>query len=401
MTDLPLTGVRILAFEQYGAGPFGTGYLADMGAEVIKVEPAGTDGDYARGLGPYFIEDEVDASVASLFFQAFNGNKKSLTLDITRPEGRQVLERLVASSDAVANNLRGDVPARLGLTYPQLKAANPAIVCAHCSAYGRDGSRADWPGYDFLMQAEAGYFHLCGEPGSEPTRMGLSLVDYMGGQSLALALVSAVLAAKTTGCGRDVDVNLYDTAMYNLSYLAAWSLNTDYAPVRVARSAHPSLAPCQLYKTADGWIYLMCNKQAFWPLLCNLIGQAELAADPRFAGFADRLANRDALTVCLDAALLRHTTAHWLRLFAGRIPAAPVLTPEQALTSDFSAERRIVVARKTASGKPFRTLRTPLDTGVSAVADPAPALGGHTREILRSVGYGDGEIDDLKDRGLV
>jgi succinate--hydroxymethylglutarate CoA-transferase len=154
---LPLHGVRVLTVEQYGAGPFGTQFLSDQGAEVIKIESPAMGGDYARNVGPYFFTDEH-----SQFFHSFNRNKKSLTLDITTPEGRAVFHDLVKTADAVTSNARGDVPARLGLLYEDLKGFNPKIVCAHLSAYGRTGSRANWPGFDYLMQAETGYFSLTG-----------------------------------------------------------------------------------------------------------------------------------------------------------------------------------------------------------------------------------------------
>lgn len=320
--ELPLDGLRVLSVEQYGAGPFGTQHLADLGAEVIKVENHRTGGDYARKLGPYFAEG-AQGDDGSLFFQSINRNKKSLSLDLGNPEARPVFERLVAGADAVANNLRGDVPRKLGLTYDALKAANPAIVCAHCSAYGREGPRADWPGYDFLMQAEAGYFHMTGEPDTPPTRMGLSVVDFMSGTYMALGLVSAVLAARQTGRGRDVDVNLYDTALYNLSYLGAWTLNSDYDPGRVRRSGHATLVPCQLYTTRDGWIFVMCNKEKFWPVLCDALGLPELAAEPRFATFAERRDNREELEAILDAAFARATTAEWLERLQARVPSPP------------------------------------------------------------------------------
>ena len=170
---LSLDGVRILAVEQYGAGPFGTQFLADAGAEVIKIEapatPGNPGGDYARALGPHFFENGE-----SQFFHSFNRNKKSLTLDLKKPEGQAVFRDLVKTADAVASNSRGDVAERLGITYDQLKDVNEKIVCAHLSAYGRTGSRASWPGFDFLMQAEAGHFSVTGEPGSPPTRLGLS-----------------------------------------------------------------------------------------------------------------------------------------------------------------------------------------------------------------------------------
>ena len=174
---LPLAGVRILAVEQYGAGPFGSMQLADMGAEVIKIENPKDGGDVSRSVGPYFLGEHD-----SHFFQAFNRNKRSVTLNLRAPEGQRVLHDLAATADAVLDNLRGDQPPRLGVTYDQLKSVNPRIVCAHLSAYGREGSRAAWPGYDYLMQAEAGYLSLTGEPDQPPARFGLSDRRYDGGR---------------------------------------------------------------------------------------------------------------------------------------------------------------------------------------------------------------------------
>ena len=286
--DSPLSGVRVIAFEQYGAGPFGTQYLADLGADVIKVEPAGTSGDYLRAIGPYFIDGKDRNSASSIFFQALNRNKKSITLDIFSNDGKKILQKLVENADAVANNLRGDVPEKLGITYDQLKQYNKSIVSAHCSAYGREGPRKNWPGYDYLMQAEAGYFSLTGEPNGPPARFGLSIVDYMSGLTMSFGLVSAILSARSTGIGRDVDVNLFDTAMFNQSYMAAWTLNTDFKSERLDRSAHPILVPCQLYKTKDGWIYLMCNKESFWPVLCKKLGREDLIDNSKYVDFSSR-----------------------------------------------------------------------------------------------------------------
>ena len=173
---LPLAGVRILAVEVYGAGPFGSAHLADLGAEVIKIEQREGGGDVSRAVGPYFLGEHD-----SHFFQSLNRNKKSLTLDLKHPRGREVLLKLVASADGLMGNLRGDQPEKLGITYKDLAGANPQIVCAHLSAFGRDGSRKAWPGYDYLMQGEAGYLSLTGEPDGPPARMGLSIVDYSTG----------------------------------------------------------------------------------------------------------------------------------------------------------------------------------------------------------------------------
>ncbi len=405
----PLNGIQILSFEQYGAGPYGTQQLADLGAEVIKIEPAGSAGDFARAIGPCFTDKpEInksasdDASDNSLFFQSFNRNKKSLTLDITCEGGREVFHRLVANADAVANNLRGDVPEKLGITYESLKTVNPAIVCAHCSAYGRTGPRKNWPGFDYLMQAEAGYFQLCGEPDSPPTRFGLSLVDYMSGQNLAMGLLSGVIGARSSGAGRDIDVNLFDTAMFNLSYLGNWILNTDFEHQRIPRSAHPTLVPCQLYKTADGWIYLMLNKAGFWPRFCELIGQSGLIDDSRFCDYPARLQHRDELTDILDKALSTNTTAAWLELFGGQIPAAPVLSPDEALDNPFFKQRGGVQKLTDSRNNAVQLLAPCIDAGQDRANDTAaPALGQHTSEVLQSIGYEQAEIESLRDKNWI
>lgn len=397
---LPLTGMRVLAVEQYGAGPFGTQHLADLGAEVIKIENHRTGGDYARGIGPYHVGGPGEGD-SSLFFQSINRNKKSISLDLSHAGAHEILHRLAKDADALANNLRGDVPAKLGLTYEALAPTNPALVCAHCSAYGRDGDRRNWPGYDYLMQAEAGYFHMSGEPDTPPTRMGLSVVDFMAGTYLALGLVSAVLAARRTGIGRDVDVNLYDTALYNLSYLSAWALNSDYDPARVSRSAHAALVPCQLYRTADGWIYVMCNKEVFWPRLCEAIGRPELAADARYATFRERLAARDELTEVIDGALSKTTTADWLARLQGKVPVAPVRSPRQALEDPGLRETGRIESVRTYSGKRFELLRSPIEAGEDSPGRACPPIGHDTAAVLGAAGYSMEEIAGFRAQGFI
>ena len=389
---LPLAGVRVLAVEQYGAGPFGTMFLADQGAEVIKIENPNDGGDMSRAVGPHFF-----APGDSEFFHSFNRNKKSLTLDLSRPEGKAVLHDLVRNADALASNLRGDVPARLGLIYEKLKAFNPKIVCAHLSAYGRSGPRADWPGFDYLMQAEAGYFSLTGEPDTPPTRFGLSIVDLMTGLGLAYALLAALTSARATGSGRDIDVSLFDMALYNTSYLATWYLNEGVETVRLPRSAHPVLTPCQLYRTRDGWIYLMCNKEKFWPALCDKIGRPELSEDVRFRFFADRLENRDLVTALLDAELGKRTTKEWLEIFAGAVPAAPIHDLKRALENPFVQDHGRIQTLPHATRGSYRMLAPPVRCeGEDAPAHPAPDLGEHTESLLREIGYDDERIRALK-----
>ena len=389
---LPLEGVRVLAVEQYGAGPFGTMFLGDQGAEVIKIENPNDGGDMSRDVGPYFFTPED-----SEFYHSYNRNKKSLTLDLSGAEGQAVFHDLVRTADAVASNLRGDVPGKLGLTYDHLKAHNPKIVCAHLTAYGRTGPRADWPGFDYLMQAEAGYFSLTGEPGGPPARFGLSVVDQMTGLALAYAVLAGLTGARATGAGRDIDVSLFDIALANTAYPATWYLNEGAVQERLPRSAHPSLTPCQLYKTADGWIYLMCNKEKFWPALCRALGHGAWAEDPRFARFKDRLRHRPLIEDMLDEALAERTTAEWLEVFAGAVPAAPINDIKQALDNPFVTDHGRIQTLTLPGYGDFRMVAPPVRcAGDEAPARAAPRLGADTDAILGDMGYDAARIGTLR-----
>ena len=328
----PLEGIRILTVEHVGAGPYGTMFLAGLGAEVIKIENAATGGDVSRHTGPRFLgEDDSE------YFQCLNLWKKSMSLDLTKD--RQQFHELVKDADAVVNNLRGDVPAKLGIDFRTLGKINPAIVCLHISAYGRDNERAAWPGYDFLMQAETGLMDLTGEPEGAPSRFGTSVIDFSTGMTGAAALLACLLRAKTTGKGCDVDASLFDTALHQLNYMGTWHLNGAEALSRQPRSAHYSLTPVQTYKTADGWIFVMCMKDSFWAALCDALS---LRADARFQTMAARLENRAALTGVLDGEFKKQTTAHWLKTLSGRVPVAPVNNMRQALANPFVAATGMV-----------------------------------------------------------
>ncbi len=395
--SLPLEGVRIIAVEQYGAGPFGTQHLADLGAEVIKIENPSDGGDVGRSVGPYFF-----GKGDSHFHQSFNRNKKSITLDLKQPEGQEVLHELVKTADAVFDNLRGDIPAKLGLTYEHLKEYNPKIVCAHLSAYGRTGDRAKWPGYDYLMQAEAGYLSLTGEPDGPPARFGISIIDMMTGTMTALGLVSALVGARAGGVGRDVDVSLFDVAMHNLSYLATWYLNEGVVTGRAPRSAHPSLTPSQLYRTKDGWIFIMCNKEKFFGVLCELIDRPEWASDPRFENFAARLKNRDELTEMLDGVLSAATTAEWMARLGGKVPAAPVNDIAQALDNPFARAQGVVADVPHPARGTIGTVACPIRCpGEELPKRPAPQLGADTLAVLKSVRDDGAWIEELTKKQVI
>lgn len=397
----PLENVRILAVEQYGAGPIGTSYLVELGAEVIKIESTDGIGDVSRGVGPHFIDGD-GSSDDSLFFQGLNLGKKSLVLNLKVSKGQEIFEKLVRSADAVISNMRGDVPDRLGITYENLKRFNPKIVCAHLTGYGRDDERSDWPGYDYMMQAEAGYFYLTGEPNAPPTRFGLSMIDFTTGVTTALALVSALNGTLRTNKGQDIDVSLFDVALYNLNYLAMWSLNADSHQQRVPRSAHFALTPCQLYKTLDGWIYIMCNKEKFWNSLCNEIGQSDLLEDKRFTDYPARLKNRDTLTEILDDILCKKSTNDWMEIFETKVPAAPVLSIGEALANPYVLQSNRIRTTTKGNKAGVKYIKNPIhfEEELESLCS-APKLGEHTEEILHSIGISSDELAQLKKDGVI
>lgn len=375
--DLPLAGIRVVSFEQFGAAPYATMFLADFGAEVLKAETP--DGDFARRTAPLTLGDGD-----SLYFQSMNLNKKSIVIDLNDADDRAFFERLVVDCDVVINNLRGTAAAKLGLDYASLGPLKSSLVCGHISAFGRDNSRANRPGYDFLMQAEAGLMSLTGEPGGPPSRIGVSMIDYMTGMMLAFGVVAAVLDARRTGRGTDVDACLFDTALHQLGYQGAWYLNETIATGRTPRSAHPSNTPVQLFRTADGWVYVACMTEKFWRLLAPGVGRPDLLGDPRFLSQEMRLNNRDALTGELDAAFGVLSTAEWVARLGASVPIAPVHTIAEALDSPFVGEIDMIGEVRHPGRGAMRMLSNPIRIGSRRLAQAcAPALGEHD-ELVRS-----------------
>lgn len=399
--NLPLAGLRVVSVEQYGALPHGTMHLADLGAEVIRIETpddgSGYPGDMARHTGGFPLGPND-----SQFYQTFNRNKRAITLDLTGAAGRTVLHRLVASADAVANNLRGDLPARLGLDHAALSAVKPGIVCVHVSGYGRDTPRARWPAYDYLAQAEAGYAMLTGEPDGQPTRAGLSLVDMMSGLTAALGLLAAIMGARSSGQGRDVDVSLYDVAMANLNYPATWYLNEGFAVPRRPRGGHPTVVPCEMFPTADGHVFVMCIKPAFFARFCTALGLPDLPRDPRFASFDDRLANRDALVALLDPPMRTQTTAHWIATLGGQVPIAPVLDLARALDNPFFRDRGGVVTAAHPDRADLKLVANPIRLdGATLPARAAPRYGADTDAVLSAAGFSTEDIAALRAQKVI
>ena len=390
MIGRPLGDVRVLAVEQYGAGPFGSVHLADLGADVIKIEDPATGGDVGRYVMPHQSGED------SLFFQTLNRNKRSISLDLQNAAGRAVFADLVRISDIVFSNLRGDVPERLGLRYAQLAPINPRIVCVSLSGYGMDNSRSVQPGFDYLLQGETGWMSLTGEADGPPAKSGLSLVDFSSGYVAALTMLAALHATRRDGIGMDCDLSLYDVAMNLLTYPSTWYLTAGEVPVRVDRSAHPSIVPFQNFPTATSWIVIACPKEKFFGRLCDVLGRPDLNADRRFADFAARREHKAELIEILDGELRNRPAGDWLAAFtAAGVPCAPIETVPEALDSAFAGERGVIVETPHPEWGTVRQVRGPANVGAPTeyAYRGAPARGENHREVMTLLGYDETTIE--------
>jgi crotonobetainyl-CoA:carnitine CoA-transferase CaiB-like acyl-CoA transferase len=400
---LPLEDVRVIAIEQFGAGPWATLQLADLGADVIKVEDPAAGGDIGRYVPPF--QEGED----SLFFETFNRNKRSVSLDLRHPRAREVLHDLVRMSDAVYSNLRGDQPRKLGIVYAALKEVNPRIVCCSLSGYGMTGPRAAEGGYDYMMQGLAGWQSLTGEPDGPPTKSGLSLVDLSGGYASAVALLAGIWRARRDGVGCDCDVSLFETALHELMYIGPWAATHGYVPPRVPNSAHPSIVPFQNFEAADGWFVLAVAKERFWERLCEAIGRPDLNEDPRFATIAARSAHREVLLPILEQIFRQRTVQEWLDLLVpAGVPSARINSVLEALEDPQTIARADVVEHEHPVLGEVRTIASPLrmeaEGGEDLRAQPprrGPFRGEHTEAVLVELcGYSPERFRDLEAAGV-
>lgn len=396
MRQAPLAGLRVIAVEQFGAGPFATLQLADMGADVIKIEDPNTGGDVGRYVPPGQRDDQ------SLYFETFNRGKRSVTLDLKHPLGQVALQRLVATSHVVFNNLRGDQAETLGLTYQHLEDVNPAIVCASLSGYGRTGQRAAEPGYDPLVQAEAGWAMLTGEPKGPPVRSGLPMADYTAGLTCALAIMIALRDVDRTGRGGDVDTSLYDVATAMLTYPATWYLSSGLVTERHAMSAHPSVVPFQFFETLDGYIAVACAKEKFFRELVVAMDLPELASDHHYATMEDRWVNREALLRTLTGRFRERSTGEWISALRGKVPVAPARSPADALRREDLEERGMLVRYQHPVFGEIQTVASGFRVDdFHPTYRRSPELGNDTDDVLRAIGLNDEEIRSLRRSGAL
>jgi glutaryl-CoA transferase len=405
----PLAGVRVIDASTVLAGPYATMLLADLGADVVKVEPP--EGDSTRGWGPPWVGHEGDRSRTAAYYLAVNRNKRSLRLDLKQPAGADVLRRLLADADVFVENLRPDSLARLGFADGHLASINPRLIHLAISGYGPSGPLVGRPGYDFLLQAEAGLMSITGATdadGGRPTKVGVAIADVATGMHAAIGILAALAGRERQGSpahdkGQRIDVSIFESTLAVLVNQAQNAFVDGVAPGRLG-NAHPNIVPYETFETADGEIAIAVGSERQWPRFCRALGLPALADDPRFATNGARVENRGELIATLRERLAEQTSAEWLRaLDAADIPAGPINDIPTAFASAQAVAREMavevdhpVLGRTTQVGLPFELSATP-----ASIRSAPPLLGEHADDVLAEAGYGTDEIARLRADGVI
>ena len=392
----PLAGMRVLELAQIMAGPTCGMMLADMGADVVKVEKL-PGGDDARG----YSEPRINGVSAP--FLIMNRNKRGIALDLKHPKGRDILLRLVETADVLTENFRRGTLEKFGLGYDVLSKTNPGLIYCAVSGYGRTGPLGDKGGFDLIAQGFAGLMAITGEPGRAPVKTGNPVADINAGILAAAGIAAAYAHKLRTGQGQIVDTSLMEAALQQTYWQAAIYFATGESP-GPSGSAHVLTAPYQAFRASDGWINIGGANQANWERIAEVLGHPEWCGDPRFATNSARMENLDALAAMMDAVLVTRTKEEWIRVFdAAGVPVGPVHSLGEALTHPQTLARGMVVDLVHPEAGATRALGCPLhfSTTPTRVDRPAPRLGEHTREVLRECGYSDAVINAFVAEGVV
>jgi crotonobetainyl-CoA:carnitine CoA-transferase CaiB-like acyl-CoA transferase len=397
-----LSHVRVLDLSRVLAGPWATQVLADLGAEVIKVERPGS-GDETRGWGPPWLGAGGAAARESAYFASANRGKRSVTIDLSRAEGQALVRRLAARADVLFENHKVGALARRGLGWEDLAALNPRLVYCSISGFGQGGPYRDRPGYDFLVQAMGGLMSVTGEPDGAPTKVGVAMTDILTGMYAATAALAALAERERSGRGQHVDLALLDVQVAALANQAESFLVTGRAPGRLG-NAHPSIVPYQAFRTRDGHVVVAVGNDAQFARLAEVLGRPDLAADARFSTNAARVAHRDALVAVLAPLLAAQETEAWVRaLDAADVPAGPINDLAQVFEDPQVRHRGLRVEVPRDGGEPVPVVASPIRLSRTPVEHrPPPRLGEHTREVLMEVlGMGEEEVEAFRRAGVI
>ena len=389
----PLAGLRVLDLTEHMAGPFCTMVLADMGAEVIKLERPGK-GDSSRHMG--------DGSERNPYFRYINRNKKGITLNYKEPEGKALFLKLAAEIDILVENYRPTVMPRAGLGYETLSEINPRLIYAQLSGFGYDGPYQARGGFDLIAQGAGGIMHVTGEPDGPPTSVGLPICDLGTGMWGVQGILAALYERERTGRGRLVECSLFETAIGFSSWTSAGWLADHKEPTRQG-SRHRQNAPYQRFSTKDGYLMIGASDQSIWARCATALGHPEWVDDPRFAARQARMSNRAALEATMEAVLETNTTAHWVEVLdAAGVPCGPVNTYEQLFNDPQVKHRQMVVHAHDEELGDVPHIRTPIRMGDDiAVRRVAPKLGEHNAEVYAGVGVSEEELATLRDKGII
>ena len=392
----PLDGIRVVDLSRVVSGPFCTMTLADMGADVTKIEEPGR-GDESRAFGPPFLGGE------SPYFLSINRNKRSCTVNLKCDDGRAIVHRLVARADVLVQNFRPGAMERLGLDYAALAARHPRLVYCSISGFGDSGPDAARPGYDLIVQGESGLMDLTGEPDGPPTRIGTSIADLTTGLMAAQGILLALVARQTTGRGQHVRVAMLDTVVSLLTYNTGNYFATGEAPTRRGND-HPSVAPYQTLRAADGWINLGIANDALWRRYCDAIERPDLRDDPRFATAPERVRHRTELIPVIEALSLSRTVQEWTDLLsAAGVPCGRIRNVAEVCTNPQLTERGRIVERPHPTAGVVKMIGQPIELGDTpgSIRTAPPLLGEHTDDVLHETGYTDEEITSFRDEGAI
>lgn len=404
----PLAGVVVLDLSRVLAGPWATQILADLGAEVIKVERPGA-GDDTRGWGPPFTSTTEGQPSDAAYYFAANRNKRSITVDMARPEGADLLRELAKKADVVVENFKTGGLAKYGLDYATLKAINPRLVYCSITGFGHDGPDAHSAGYDYMIQAMGGLMSITGQPdgapGGEPMKAGVAVADLFTGLYASSAVLAALLHARATGQGQSIDLALFDVQAAMLANIACNYFVSGEVPVRLG-NGHPNLVPYQPFPTADGALVIAVGNDGQFHALCKALGEPALADDPRFTGNRNRVRNRAELIPLLKGLTVARTTTDWIAVLEPLgVPCGPINTVDKVFEEPQAVHRKLVVEQARADlAEPVKTVASPFRLSETPVAYRCapPALGADTEAVLGSVlGLDAARVAALREKGVI